>query len=98
LADGALTDDEAEEIEEEREIRDESETIDSGEDAVETEFASDERRVKWLIGDEIAEGGHRSRDWVAMVHEACAMAKPIEEPFPRRQEAALTAGVLNPLV
>jgi hypothetical protein len=45
LADGALTD-EAEEIEEDRESRDESETIDSGEDAVETELASEERRVK----------------------------------------------------
>jgi len=47
LADGALTD-EAEEIEEERESRDESETIDSGEEAAEMELASEERRVKWL--------------------------------------------------
>ena len=45
---GALTSEEAEEIEEEREIRDESETIDSGEDAVETVFARDDRRVKKL--------------------------------------------------
>ena len=42
--DGALTE-EAEENEEERESRDESDTIDSGEDAVETELASEERRV-----------------------------------------------------
>jgi hypothetical protein len=44
LDDGAVTE-EAEEIEEERESLDESETIDSGEDAVETELASEERRV-----------------------------------------------------
>jgi hypothetical protein len=45
LADGALTSDEADEIEEEREVRDVSETIDSGEDAVETELASEDRRA-----------------------------------------------------
>ncbi|SPQ19634.1 f0c4ca04-b4bb-4d71-bd31-40cac73b28b8 [Thermothielavioides terrestris] len=44
LVDGALTE-EAEEIEEERETREESDIIDSGEDAVETELASEERRV-----------------------------------------------------
>jgi hypothetical protein len=44
LEDGAGSE-EADEIEEERETRDESEIIDSGEDAAETEFASDERRV-----------------------------------------------------
>lgn len=43
---GAFTNDEAEEIEEEREIREESDTIDSGEDAVEIVFASDDRLVK----------------------------------------------------
>jgi hypothetical protein len=43
LADGALTE-KSEEIEEEREIRDESDTIDSGEEVVETELARDERR------------------------------------------------------
>jgi hypothetical protein len=36
---------ETEEIEEERDVRDESDTIDSGEDAVETELARDERRT-----------------------------------------------------
>jgi hypothetical protein len=45
LDDGALTE-EADEMEEEREILEESETIDSGEDALETELARDERRVK----------------------------------------------------
>ena len=43
---GALASDEADEIEDDRETRDESETIDSGEDAVDTELASDERRVR----------------------------------------------------
>ena len=43
---GALTSDEADEIEDDREARDESETIDSGEEAVETGLASDERRVR----------------------------------------------------
>ncbi len=45
LDDGAVANDEAEEIDEEREVREVSETIDSGEDAVETELASEERRV-----------------------------------------------------
>jgi hypothetical protein len=45
LADGAVTE-EADEMEEERESRDESDTIDSGEDAAETELASEERRVR----------------------------------------------------
>ncbi len=45
LDDGAFTKDEADEMEEEREVREVSETIDSGEDAVETELASEERRV-----------------------------------------------------
>jgi len=53
---GALTE-EAEEIEEERESLDESETIDSGEDAVEMELASDERRVKRRWGDDV-QGDH----------------------------------------
>jgi len=43
---GALTTEEADEIEDERDVREESEIIDSGEDAVETECASDERRVE----------------------------------------------------
>ena len=43
--DGALTE-EADEIEDEREVREESEIIDSGEDAVEIELASEERRVE----------------------------------------------------
>lgn len=41
---GALVSDDADEIEDERDVRDESEIIDSGEDAVETELASDDRR------------------------------------------------------
>jgi hypothetical protein len=46
LADGALAgSEEAEEIEDEREVRDESETIESGEEAVEIVLASEERRV-----------------------------------------------------
>jgi hypothetical protein len=43
----ALARDEAEEIEDEREVRDVSETIDSGDEAVETELASEERRTGW---------------------------------------------------
>lgn len=46
LVDGALANDEADEIEDERDVRDESEIIDSGEDAVEIELASEERRVE----------------------------------------------------
>ena len=42
---GALTTDDADAMEDEREVREESDTIDSGEDAVEIELASDERRV-----------------------------------------------------
>jgi hypothetical protein len=57
---GALTE-EAEEIEEERESLDESETIDSGEEAVEMELASEERRVKWRWGEDV-HGDHRSRE------------------------------------
>ena len=58
---GALTKDEADEIEEEREVRDRSEIMDSGEDAVETELASEERRVKkQLCGDAVVETGHLS--------------------------------------
>lgn len=45
LVDGALTSDEAEEIEEERDVREVSETIDSGEDAVDRELASEDRRA-----------------------------------------------------
>lgn len=41
----ALVRDEADEMEEERDERDVSETIDSGEDAVEIELASDDRRT-----------------------------------------------------
>ncbi|ROW16433.1 hypothetical protein VPNG_02847 [Cytospora leucostoma] len=40
---GALVSDDADEIEDERDVRDESEIIDSGEDAVDTELASDDR-------------------------------------------------------
>ena len=43
---GALTTDDADEMEDERDVREESDTIDSGEDAVEIELASDERRVE----------------------------------------------------
>jgi hypothetical protein len=42
----ALARDEADEMEEEREVRDVSEIIDSGEDAVETELARDDRRAE----------------------------------------------------
>lgn len=42
---GALVSDDADEIEEERDVRDVSEIIDSGEDGVETEFAREDRRV-----------------------------------------------------
>jgi hypothetical protein len=45
LVDGALTNDEADEIEDERDVWDKSEIIDSGEDMVEIELASDERRA-----------------------------------------------------
>ena len=41
----ALTRDDAEEMDEDREERDVSETMDSGEDAVETELAREERRT-----------------------------------------------------
>lgn len=43
---GALANDEVEEIEDEREVREVSETIDSGEDTVETELASEDRRAE----------------------------------------------------
>jgi len=59
---GALTSDEADEIEDEREDRDElSETIDSGEDIDETELANDDRR--WRVYDEgegVVRGSHFS--------------------------------------
>jgi len=42
---GALVSDDADEIEEERDVREESEIIDSGEEGVDTEFASEDRRV-----------------------------------------------------
>ena len=42
---GALFSDDTDEIEDERDVRDVSEIIDSGEEAVETELASDDRRV-----------------------------------------------------
>lgn len=42
---GALASEEIDEIEDDREVPDVSETIDSGEDAVDTELASDDRRV-----------------------------------------------------
>jgi hypothetical protein len=45
LHDGAVTEG-AEEIEDERETVEESETIDSGDEALEMELARDERRVK----------------------------------------------------
>ena len=40
-----MTNDEADEMEDEREVRDESEIIDSGEEAVEIELASEDRRM-----------------------------------------------------
>lgn len=46
MVNGALTTDDADEMEDERDVREESDTIDSGEDAVEIELASDERRVE----------------------------------------------------
>lgn len=46
MEDGALTKEEADEIEDERDVREVSETIDSGDEAVETELASDERRIR----------------------------------------------------
>lgn len=46
MEDGALTREEADEIEDERDVREVSETMDSGDEAVETELASDERRTK----------------------------------------------------
>jgi hypothetical protein len=63
LVDGAAANDEADEIEDEREVRDESETIDSGEDAVETVLASDERRTKFAkgFGGDVLGAVHRSR-------------------------------------
>jgi hypothetical protein len=45
LVDGALASDEADEMEEERDVRDESDIIDSGEEAVEIVLASDDRRA-----------------------------------------------------
>jgi len=49
LTDGALASDEADEIEDERDVRDESETMDSGEDAVEIELAREGRRGNMLL-------------------------------------------------
>jgi hypothetical protein len=91
----ALIRPEAEEIEEDRDDRDEeSETIDSGEDMDETEFANDDRR--WETYDWGEDVCHLSLIWDAQTLDACAMAKTMEEDL-SMQDAALTAGVLNPV-
>lgn len=96
---GALVNDEAEEIEDERDDRDEvSETMDSGEDADETEFAKDDRRGKtYGCGDDVGYECHFSATKVAETLEACAIAKLIED-LQSMKEAALTAGVLKPML
>jgi len=58
---GALVSPDADEMEDEREDLDESETIDSGDDMEETELASDERRDTYDCGEAVA---HRSVIWV----------------------------------
>jgi hypothetical protein len=94
---GALMTDEADEIEDEREDRLElSETIDSGDDMDDTEFASEERRARrkpW--GDTFA--CHLSVDCAAETDEMCDIAKPIDGRL-SMQDAALTAGVLYPVL
>lgn len=92
----ALASDDADEIEEEREVRDESEIIDSGEDTVETELASDERRAKLKDCGEAV--GMRSRNWDAFTVLAWAMAIPMEAPRGRLCGKEPAAGVDSPLV
>lgn len=96
MDDGAEID-EVDEIEDERETREESDTIDSGEDAVETELASDERRVTQLIGEDIPDGGHLSVDCTAIVIDAWAIARPIDELLLRSEGPVPAAGVPSPL-
>jgi hypothetical protein len=70
---GALIKPEADEIEEERDDRDEvSEIIDSGEDIDETELAKDDRR--WQTYDWGEEVWYFSENWEAQTFEACAIA------------------------
>jgi len=78
---GALVNDEADEIEDERDDLDElSETIDSGDDIEETEFARDDRRWEtYGWGEEVKCGCHFSLSCETQWFDACAMAKPIEE-------------------
>lgn len=80
--------------------RDESETIDSGDDAVETDVASEDRRAGQVPGGELeTEQGWRSRDaWVALTVPTWPIARPMALPFPNIWDVALTAGVQNPLV
>jgi hypothetical protein len=88
---------EADDIEEERDDRDESETIDSGEDAVETELAREERRARqYGCGDDDTDTGRRSRHCMLNAVLACDMAMPIAPHLPSC-DAAPTAGVQNPV-
>lgn len=96
----ALARDEADETEDEREVKDKSETMDSGEDMVEMELASEDRRAgQKFCGDvDRVVAGKRSRCWAAaLVTPTWAMAKPIALLLPRIWDAALAAGVHIPL-
>jgi hypothetical protein len=80
---GALVSDDADEIEDERDDREDvelSETIDSGDDIEDTEVASEDRRWEtYDWGEELKWVCHFSVSWAAQAFEACAIAKLIED-------------------
>lgn len=81
---GALVNDDADDIDDERDERDDldelSDTMESGDDIDETEFAKDDRRWEtYDWGEDEKCGCHFSFTWAVEILFAWAMAYPIDE-------------------